>query len=91
MACHGNSVNNTNAVQTKNSLRDLQMHMYPLSKFRFNRSCHSGVRRGGGGTQPPLRQGVGQKHLGRARVNVLGFCTSMCGSNGLLPVIYYQA
>ena len=36
MACHGNSINNTNAIQTKIVLRDPQMHMYPLSKSHFN-------------------------------------------------------
>ena len=36
MACHGNSVNNTNATWTKNVLRDPQMHMYPLSKIHSN-------------------------------------------------------
>ena len=67
MACHGNSVNNTNAIQT---LRDFQMHMYPLSKFI---SIEVAVQElgWGGVTQPPLGQGVGQKHLGRARVKTL--------------------
>ena len=71
MAGHGNSINNTNAIQTKLFLRDPHMHMYPLSKFHFSKMCRSGVRWGGvHSTPPPLGQGVGPKHLGRARVNI---------------------
>ena len=72
MGCHGNSVNNTNAIKTKHFLRDPQMDVYRLSKFDFNSSCHSGVSRGfTEPPPPPLGQGVGKKHLGRARVNIL--------------------
>ena len=67
MGFHGNSINNTNAIKTKTFLRDPQIHMYPLSKFHFNSSCHLGVRWG----VPFLGQGVsaGKKHLGWMRVN----------------------
>ena len=33
MACHGNSVNNTKAIQLKKFLRDAQMNMYALARF----------------------------------------------------------
>ena len=46
------------------------MHMYPLSKVSFQLKLPFRSYVGGGFTQPPplLGQGVGQKHLGRARV-----------------------
>ena len=52
----------------KNFFGDPQMHIYPLSKFYFEWSCCSGVS--WGSLKPPLGQGVGHKHLGRARVKV---------------------
>ena len=51
----------------KNFLRDLQMHMYPLSKLYLNWSCHSGVWRGVHSALLSLGQGVGQKNVGRTK------------------------
>ena len=69
MACHGNSVNNTKAIQTKTFLNEtLRFICIHCQNFISIEVAIQELGGGGGFTQPPSGQSVGQKHLRRARV-----------------------
>ena len=87
MACRGNSLNNTKAIQTKTFQRPSDAYVSTV-KISFQLKLPFRSKVGGQSTPPPLGQGVGKKHLGQARVNSKGCLLTLPGSHDTIGLSY---